>query len=237
MRSRARRSGLLVTVAGLLLAGVTVAGAVGTTTSNSGTRGVILFLGDSNVTLAAQNIDWSLTWNSHADNGYVPVMASRVGSSIRTPDCLQPSGCATFDYWKTRLASLNGKVVPDAIVVNLGINDTASLGTSTTPGYASYPKKIDWFMALAAGRPVLWTNLPCSIEPASRSTGCTTVNYALSLATERWPNLTVLEWNRRALNHTEYMAAPGVDVHYSARGLAAWTAFVVEALDRRFPAL
>ena len=232
---RARRKLVVgLVLAACLSTGVVSAGAVGST-GNSATRGVVLFVGDSNITLAAEDIDWQLTSQAHNENGYVPVMASRIGASIRTADCLDPVGCLTFDYWSQKLATLDGKIEADAIVVNLGINDTLFPGTLTTPGYANYAKKIDWFMGLTGDTPVFWSNLPCSIEPASRTTGCVTIDYALALATPRWPNLTVVDWNKRAGSHFEYITPD--DVHYTDAGLSSWTALVLAALDARFPAV
>jgi hypothetical protein len=219
----------------LFSAGAVVADAV--TTSNAETRGVVLFVGDSNITLGSAAIDVTLTWGQHNDNGYVPVLASRAGSMIRTPDCLNsPTPCTTFDYWKLKLATIMPKVNADVIVNDLGINDTATSGTATTPGYAYYGQKIDWFMELVGGKPVLWTNLPCAIEPPARRDGCQTVNWSLSLAAQRWPNLTVLGWNLVANNHPEYMSSPGEGIHYSAAGRLAWSKLVVDSLDDRFPA-
>jgi hypothetical protein len=123
-----------------------------------------------------------------------------------------------------------------SLVNDLGINDTGKLGTATTPGYADYGQKIDWFMNSVGGKPVLWTNLPCAIEPPARLDACRQVNYALWFAPWRWPNLTVLYWNKVANSHPEYMAAPGEEVHYSVAGQWAWSKFVVDALDDRFPA-
>jgi hypothetical protein len=231
---RMRRGLVGVLLALLVTAGAVAAGAVNTT--NAHTRGVVLFVGDSNMTLGATAIDWTLTWEQHHNNGYVPVLASRVGAAIRTPDCLDPTSCTHFNYWKLKLATILPKVNADAIVNGLGINDTASVGTATSPGYGHYGQKIDWFMNLVAGKPVLWTNLPCAIEPSGRLTGCKTVNAALSRARGRWRNLTVLAWNVVANDHPEYMASPGTNVHYSTAGEAAWSNLVVSALDARFPA-
>jgi hypothetical protein len=201
---------------------------------NDHVRGVVLFVGDSNITLGAATIDWDLTWKSHNDNGYVPVLAARVGAGIRTLDCIDPTGCTTYDYWQVKLAELSSKVQPDAIVNNLGINDAISPGTLATTGYASYGKKIDWFMSLVPPTiPVLWTNLPCMIEPPGRP-GCPQINYQLSLATTRWPNLVVVDWASVARSHLEYMLDP-TSVHLSDAGQQAWADTVTAALDARFP--
>jgi lysophospholipase L1-like esterase len=217
----------------LVIVGVAAVGAA-STTGNASTRAVVLFVGDSNITLSAENIDWDLTWNAHSDNGYVPVLASRVGSGIRTYDCLDETTCTTTDYWKTKLASFANKIVPDVIVNDLGINDTTQAGDATTPGYTHYNQKIDWFMALTGSAPVLWTTLPCSIEPPKRLDACNLENYQLVLAASRWPNLTVLRWDLAAAGHPEYMSSPGTDVHFSPAGMEAWTTNVLSALDRRF---
>jgi lysophospholipase L1-like esterase len=232
MRGWARAFLVLV----IVVAGIDLASA--RTSSNAGTRGVVLTVGDSNVTLAAFSIVWSLSEGPHHDNGYVPVMAARVGSGIRTPDCLASTGCTSSGYWKTKLATLLTKIDPDVVVTDLGINDTASAGTATTLGYASYGRKIDWFMRLIpGGRRVLWTNLPCSIEPPARLTGCRTVNIELARAASRWSNLVVLDWASKASGHPEYMSSPGKDVHLSPAGQSAWARLVTAALDARLPAL
>ncbi len=204
------------------------------TTSNAHDRGVIAFVGDSNITINAAGIDWALTTGTHNDNSYTPVFISRVGSGIRTPDCIDTKTCTTNNFWKTKLGEVLPKVNADIYVNDLGINDTAFAGTSTTIGYANYAQKIDWFMKLIpAGKPVLWTNLPCAIEPPSRLTGCQTVNFALAQAPKRWPNLTILNWAAVANTHKEYITDQGNDVHYNNAGYAAWNQLVVDALDAR----
>ncbi|MCU1353248.1 MAG: hypothetical protein JWM05_2457 [Acidimicrobiales bacterium] len=225
-------------LAGLLMA-VFCAGAATLTaasSTNSQTRAVVAFAGDSNISLAAGSINLWLTDGYHANNGYVPVFASRVGASIRTADCLSTSGCTTYDYWRLKLGTLSSKVQADGYVTDLGINDTVRPGQANTPGYASYGQKIDWLMKLLpAGKPVFWSNLPCSIEPPSRQTGCQAVNQALADARSRWAKLTVIDWASKANGHPEYMSSPGQDVHLSATGQVAWGAAVIRALDARFP--
>ena len=161
-----KRGVLGVALIVLLSTGAFAAGA--STSGNAHTRGLVLFVGDSNVTISAGAIDTELTWLEHHDNGYVPVFASRVGASIRTPDCIDAANCSTFDYWKLKLGTILPKLDADAIVNDLGINDTLSEGTAGTPGYAGYGAKIDWFMGLVGDKPVFWTLLPCAIEPSVR---------------------------------------------------------------------
>jgi hypothetical protein len=85
------------------------------------------------------------------------------------------------------------------------------------------------------GKPVLWINLPCSIEPVQYRLGCGIINWALAAAPRRWPNLTVLDWARAAVGHPEYMG-PGEDaVHYSLLGYAVNANMVLAALEARMP--
>src|SRR4051794_524802 len=224
--------------AGVLVVTCTARVVGATTADNSHVRAVVLFVGDSNVSLGAGPIDWVLTSQDHNDNGYIPVMASRFGAGIRTPDCLETTTpCPTADYWATKIGEILAKVRPDAIVSDLGINDAVSTGTLTSLGYGSYTKKIDWFMSVVPSTtPVLWTNLPCGLEPVDRFNGCNAVNYALKASSSRWSNLAVMDWNFRAYGHPEYMSAPGTEVHLSTTGHLAWANLVVQRLDARFPA-
>jgi hypothetical protein len=205
-----------------------------TSTTNGGTRGAILFVGDSNVTMSTQAIEWTLTYGDHFNNGYVPIMASRVGASIRTEDCPDPQGCPTNDYWKIKLAGLLPKVTPDAIVSDLGINDTWGNGTMNSSGTSFYGSKIDWFMGLVPkDKPVIWTNLPCDLEPTARQPRCKLVNSYLGNAQSRWPNLHVLDFASVASGHSDYMF--NNDIHLSTLGQLAWANLVVTALDNLLP--
>lgn len=219
-------------VLGVVLAlAATIAQASGTSRAES--RAVVLFAGDSNIILAAQKVENALSMGTHADNGYVPAIAGRGGVGIRSADCIDPTTCATTNYWPVKIGSLAGKITADAWVTDLGINDSLEPGTETTEGYSKYGKKIDFFMALANGTPVFWTTLPCSLEPPEFVTGCQQVNYSLSLAPARWPNLILLNWHIAALGHPEYVIAG--DVHYTPAGYQAWASLVADALDARFP--
>lgn len=231
MRVRHR---LAVTVVAILLTASGAVAARAFTASPAGSvRGVAAFVGDSNIVLGATRREITLTPSAV---GYVPVDVAAVGASIRWSGCLPTAACpdpAFADYWAVRLAAVRSRLVADVYVVDLGVNDTAILGDATSTGYAWYGLKIDWLMALLpAARPVLWTNLPCSLEPAVRHAGCLAVNAALSRAPARWPNLTVVDWQAAATGHPEYMVAVG-NVHYSAAGYDAYTAVVLAALNAK----
>jgi hypothetical protein len=191
---------------------------------DAGLNRTVLFVGDSNITLAAGSVTNQLTTRP---NGYLPVLTPRVGMGIR--------GFASHpapDYWQIRLGHVLAVVHPDAIVLDLGINDAIQLGTATTTGYASYGEKIDWLVALLPDVPIFWTNLPCSLEPSAVRTGCQAVNHALALAPSRHPNLTILAWAAAANPHPEYMGSPP---HLTPLGTAAWAKLITNALDTRFP--
>jgi hypothetical protein len=228
---------MVMAVAVVISSSVVVSAATTLDDHNSHVRGLVLFVGDSNLTLSSSAIETTLASSPRGDDGYVAATASRIGSTIRTYDCLDPTDCATTDYWQTRLGELLPKLTPDAIVTQLGVNDTVEPGTETTPGYSKYTKKIEWFMALfPPTTPVVWTNLPCNLLPPPRATGCASINYALSVEKARFPNLTVVDWNFASYGHLEYMVAPGTDVHLSPPGQTAWTNLVLKILDAKFPA-
>jgi hypothetical protein len=237
---RLRKPVRVAMVAALVLAFLAT-DARATTRSNAGVRGLILFAGDSNETLAAAQIDWALTGTPttgntpHKDNGYVVMMSSRVGASVRTPDCVsETQPCATNDYWKLKFEAIFAKAKPDAIVTNLGINDTLDPGTDTGPGYSHFKRKVDWFMQLVPSTTtVFWSNLPCKVEPESRRPGCLQVNWALAVSRVGWPNLVLLDWNPIANVHPEWID-PTSGVHFTEAGQAAWVAMVVDALDTHF---
>jgi hypothetical protein len=242
---RARRSGpskAVITIAVVVIAatGVSVAVARAGSKGVAHTRAMVAIVGDSNVARGSgylvQHLTFGPYWTrgNHLDNNYLVTFAVRSGSGIRSSDCPGQAGCRTHDFWKVKLATAFAKSTPDAIVTNLGINDTRTPGSGNSLGYADYDEKIDWFMQLLPPkRPVFWTNLPCAVEPADRSAGCATVNRALADARARWPNLTVVNWAKVANAHPEYMADR---IHNSAAGYRAWAQLITRALDKRFPA-
>ncbi len=195
---------------------------------------VVAFVGDSNILFAASAITITLY---ERNDLYPLVLIDRVGAGIRFSDCAGgKEPCATHDYWRNRLDDANRKIQPDAVVVNLGINDTLTAGTSTTPGYADYGAKIDDFMALIGNRPVLWTNLPCKVEVKARLVGCNAVNAALAGATARHKNLTIVDWAAAANPHPNWMSPLIGGVHYEPAGYSAWSALVAKSLESRLTA-
>jgi hypothetical protein len=113
------------------------------------------------------------------------VFIAHPGAGIRTSDCASLLVCPTFDYWQHRLASVGSRVRPDVIVNDLGVNDAIRPGTINARGYAYYGLKIDHMMRLTPAIPVIWTNTPCTLEPAALVVGCKAVNTALRTAPAR----------------------------------------------------
>ena len=107
-----RLGAMVVAVAVVISTSVVVSAATTLDGLNSHVRGLVLFVGDSNLTLSTYAIESALASSPRGDNGYVSVTASRIGSTIRTYDCLDLTGCATTDYWQTRLGELLPKVTP-----------------------------------------------------------------------------------------------------------------------------
>jgi len=59
----------------------------------------------------------------------------------------------------------------------------------------------------------------------------------LTVASQRWSNLVVLNWGDIADNHPGWMRYEGTvyGVHYTNAGYNAWTHLVLGALDIAFP--
>lgn len=220
---------VIVLAAALSVSGVIIATeAAGTTSSTGSIRAFVALVGDSNEIFSAQYPASHLVDRS---DGYALTNIARSGAGIRAPDCAH---CTTGLFWRAKINALRDRLQPDAYVVNLGINDAFSPGTATTRGYASYGEKIDWLMALFAAKPVLWTNLPCDIEPLGMRHGCRVIDAALTAATSRWWNLHVVNWAAVANPHPEYIGGY-LDDHLTKLGGAAWATLVGKALDARFP--
>jgi hypothetical protein len=196
-------------------------------------RAVLTFVGDSNESLTATSIELTL---GDGDQPYASVFLSRPGAVIRTGDCSKGTVCATHDFWRRRIGDAGEKIESDGFVVNLGINDTLTPGSPTGPGYAQYGVKIDWLMPLFEGKPVWWTNLPCSIEPARNATGCRVVNTSLAAARGRWPNLVIIDWAAAARGHRGFLLNGADRLHLSGYGQGKWCQLVKQAVDGYFVA-
>jgi hypothetical protein len=193
----------------------------------------VAFVGDSNLVYAARSLESALL---NRDYGYIVVSAARPGAGIRMDDCEvgstpSPGDCPTYNYWKARLTALRAAVKPSIWVVELGIVDAVvGPGEPDGPGYSNYGAKIDWLMALMPGR-VVWTNLPCKIEPLWVRKGCQAVNAALNSARARYSRLTISNWASAANRHRRYIDAY---VHLTRAGQDRYAQLIARNLDARF---
>jgi hypothetical protein len=213
-----------------------------------GMRALVAVVGDSNVSLGGRPMVRDLTRGTggvldadHLAGSYVPLFVGVPGAGIRTPTCPAPTKeCSGNDFWAKKLGATLARASVDAVITNLGINDAFAAGTPATIGYAGYDRKIDYFMRLVPSSVVvLWTNLPCAIEPSAVHVGCGAVNRALADAPARWHNLKIVDWAAAAGAHASYIdqdAPPRHRVHYTDSGHAAWSRLVKGALDAEFPA-
>lgn len=180
----------------------------------------VAVLGDSNVLLYETGVRRNL-------DGYDITVAAKPGVALRGfTDSTTLRGCIG-DYWPDVIKDLPPV---EAIVVQLGINDAAARGTESTPGYGNFGPKIDWFMELIPGGvPVLWSNLPCDLEPLAWRTGCVAINDALVVAADRWPDLTVIDWAAAATGRPEFIEPD--DIHLTFAGATAWIGLVRATLQ------
>jgi hypothetical protein len=180
--------------------------------------GTIALVGDSNLILGSAALQFAL---ADRDDGYLVVNAARSGSTIRADG---------GGFWQARLRGLKRAVDVNAYVVNLGINDTRTPGTPTGPGYADYRRKVDWLLGQFGSKtPVLWSNLPCAIEPAERAPGCAAINRALAAATRRHANLTVVDWAKAANTHAAWIKG----LHHTYAGQTEYAKLIARTVARQ----
>jgi len=230
-----RRLLLVALIAGVTFSGISAARATSLyePTIDASTNKTVLFIGDSNIMFGAAAITTALVNRPH---GYLPVFTPRGGIGIRGYKqgfcpAATVAPCDAPDYWQTRLPEVLAVVHPDAIVVNLGINDAKAPGTDTSAGYSDYSEKMAWLLALLpADVPVFWSGLPTPIEPKSFQVGSSAIDRAIT----NQPGIHVLRWYVAAYQHPEYMIQPHVNEHYSVAGNNAYAAMVVAALDQQF---
>jgi hypothetical protein len=112
----------------------------------------------------------------------------------------------------------------DLVVVALGTNDARSGLTA-----AEADTRIDEMMALAAGKPVLWVNIYRS-DTKGTMAAADLFDQQLAAATNRYPNLTVLDWSSYIQSRPELMGAD--HIHLTSDGYVAraeWLALQIAA--------
>jgi len=127
--------------------------------------------------------------------------------------------CALSD-WQTRppsgLAVIRSKrgQLGRLVVIELGYNDT--------PGTRSIDRIMRELRHQHVQR-VVWVNL------SERHRAYRTTNRALAAATERWPELRVLDWRDASAHHDDWFLD---SVHLSRSGRTAFARFVAKGLAR-----
>lgn len=177
------------------------------------------FIGDSNVVRGA-----GVTTNvlqggplapQNVNLGYLPTFIGRPGMTLNV------------GYWQDRIASVIPAFNPDAVFLNIGVNDSQSLD--------NYDGRIDAFMAnFDPATPVFYPGYPVALEPVAKQVGVHAVNHAWALAALRWPNLHIVGWGALAQDHPEWMDTSdpvGSRVHYTPDGYQALIGLEIAALQ------
>jgi lysophospholipase L1-like esterase len=122
-------------------------------------------------------------------------------------------------YWAVHLTSLFAHVHPEVIVVELGYNDCNS-------DLSTYDATLDAFMTrVPSGTPVHWLTM----HDAFNARTCDeTINAALTAATGRWSNLTLLDFAGFMAGHRGWCDD---GVHLTDAGQAGYAAWLHQQLD------
>jgi hypothetical protein len=179
----------------------------------------VAFVGDSNIVRGTRETIATLRGPDahHAPRDYIPRFFAKAGMRLNPV------------FFAHELATRRFR--PDAVVLNIGINDTLHPDL-----YAHYGERIDKFMSLVpTWVPVLYPTYPVPIEPQARRLGANAVNRAWAIATKRWPNLRIVRWGALAAQHPEWIdqtnPAPVQHVHYTGAGYAALAQFELNVLN------
>jgi len=179
----------------------------------------VAFVGDSNIVRGTRETIATLRGPNahHVPRDYVPSFFAKAGMRLNPV------------FFAHELATRRFR--PDAVVLNIGINDTLHPDL-----YAQYGERIDKFMSLVpTWVPVLYPTYPVPIEPQARRLGANAVNRAWAIATKRWPNLRIVRWGALAAQHPEWIdqtnPAPVQHVHYTGAGYAALAQFELNVLN------
>jgi lysophospholipase L1-like esterase len=148
--------------------------------------------------------------------------APNFGSSVAGIGLRQVPGLPAEDvdaYWPAHLTSLLDHVEPEVIVVELGYNDC---------GYdlSEYGDDIDDFMeVIPSDTPVHWL----TVADAADDRICDDIiNDALDEATERWSNLTLLDFAAHMDGHPEWTQD---NIHLNETGRSQYAAWLHDELD------
>ncbi len=142
--------------------------------------------------------------------GWLPYIDGHGGSAI--------SGGPTVPSWPSEIQQQLRRFRPNVVVIELGTNG-CSCGSDLASG-------IDDIMAVLHGIDrVYWINVRAGAPTPSHAFA---IDDAIAKATQRWPNLHIIDMNRRFRNAPELIAAD--HVHLNRPGIAVFTEMIVDAL-------
>ena len=124
---------------------------------------------------------------------------------------------------------------PDAIVTELGVDDTVGPGAATAARLLEIHEEDRMVHGVASSYDARCLDKPAVQSAVASATRELRARYALAWKT-RFPNLTVVDWNLASTAISIHGLDPGSDVHLSPPGQTAWTNLVLNVLDAKFPA-
>lgn len=177
--------------------------------------------------LKPENVDgWATTATSLGKPPYFFVGDS-IGRSIGNlvTQNLPQSTVDAIDSRKTAagiaaLRNNNAATVAKTWIVELGTND----GNNT----AAFTGYVDKVMELAGGRKVFWIN---AYRPASNGMGLVKENNeVLRVAAQKYPNLTVIDWNSKAVANLAWFEGDSMKLHPQGDGKQALMDLIMAAV-------
>ena len=144
--------------------------------------------------------------------GWVPYVDGHGGSAI--------TGGLTVGSWPREIQQELTRFRPNVVVIELGTNG-CSCGSNLATG-------IDDVMRVLRGvNRVYWINVRVGAPIPSQPVA---INDAIENATDRWPNLHVIDMNRRFRHSPELITAD--HIHLNTPGIAVFAEMIVSALPK-----
>ena len=194
--------------------------ALGVTACDTAVPARVLYLGDSVMAEAMEEVTNRSLFHTHA---YHTIPQAIGGSGLKDLD----------SYWLPRIRALQlARVEWDAVVIHSGFNDAATGPMRRAPLDADdYARRIDALLEAVGDVPVLWFDIPrnAPLEEPRRDL----VNRAIRGATTRWPNLTVLWSSALFVDCPECFDDD--QIHRTQIGQERLAEIIIERLDELFP--
>jgi lysophospholipase L1-like esterase len=110
----------------------------------------------------------------------------------------------------------------DAIVINLGVNDTLAGYVTQDPAF-----HMGRILDAAGTTPVLWLNQAETLP--NHEVAAVAYNAALRTAADQYPNLTIVDWGAVLDQHHEYLDPD--NLHLNPRGQSIFAQLASDAID------